>query len=449
MWTRPIDKNNALIECQAFIDDLLSKLIKTIAGHNLISFGKKLEALEPIDSSRVLFESKPSNSTQRVLKNALLEMCVSSEHIKPGSSFFSLLSFCYHFKAFRNTPLNDFHLDFINSCKNSYRGDTKALANQVNNFNSNSFINQVIKSIIELGSFNSSIAVSTWDGYESKIENKYGARFQAKLPDQFVITTNINQWKGSDVLCVVVDGIIETVSEIHHLLERASEHKKTMCIIARGFKEEVLATLGINFLRGTLSCIPIQLDTGLYTINTLKDIALSAKANMVSSLKGELISSIKYDELHETNFISANCKELIIHNKSSIKGVSTHIRHLRKRIEEEESEAVIKLLEDRISALSPNLISINLGTHLGEMRGLYKDRISQLIGILNTVCKDGVINVGNFEFDSAVFKQTSHMLKINKFNFVPAGAFYEGMKIGILTSHSIKNSAGFIVEDKC
>ncbi len=222
-----------------------------------------------------------------------------------------------------------------------------------------------------------------------------------------------------------------------------------MCIIARGFKEEVLATLGINFVRGTLNCIPIQLDTGLSTINTLKDIAISTKANMVSSLKGELISSIKYDELHETDFISAGCKELTIHNKSSIKIISMHIRHLRKKIEEEESEAIIKLLEDRISALSPNLISINLGTHLGEMRGLYKDRISQLIGILNTVCKDGIIDIGNFEFVSTVFKQTSCTLNINDFNFVPAGAFYEGMKIGILTSHSIKNSAGFIVEDRC
>lgn len=159
---------------------------------------------------------------------------------------------------------------------------------------------------------------------------------------------------------VCIDGLVENVSEIHHLLESAAKTKETIVAFFRGLSEEVSHTLKVNYDRGTVSFIPIVVKFDIDGANLLKDIALVSRGDVVSSLKGNLISSIDFDSLPRIDVASVSGSEVIIENKSVAGLVDLHIAQLQKKILSAENEATVEALTKRIQRLGTCQVSVHL-----------------------------------------------------------------------------------------
>jgi chaperonin GroEL (HSP60 family) len=159
---------------------------------------------------------------------------------------------------------------------------------------------------------------------------------------------------------VCIDGLVENVSEIHHLLESAAKSKETIVAFFRGLSEEVSHTLKVNYDRGTVSFIPIVVKFDIDGANLLKDIALVSRGDVVSSLKGNLISSIEFDSLPRIDVASVSGSEVIIENKSVAGLVDLHIAQLQKKILSAENEATVEALTKRIQRLGTYQVSVHL-----------------------------------------------------------------------------------------
>lgn len=159
---------------------------------------------------------------------------------------------------------------------------------------------------------------------------------------------------------VCIDGYIEDVAEIHHLLEAASSAKEPCMLFLRGMSEDVKHTLKVNYDRGSLRIIPVGVRFDLDGMNTLVDIAVTANSDVVSSLKGDLISNIKFHELPYVDQCTVYKGRVVVTNTSSHKAVGNHVSQLRKRRAEERVEDVGTLLDKRIKSLSPNHVIIRL-----------------------------------------------------------------------------------------
>lgn len=160
---------------------------------------------------------------------------------------------------------------------------------------------------------------------------------------------------------VCIDGFIENVSEIHHLLESSSEAKEPVLVFVRGLHDDVKHTLKVNFDRGSLVVIPVLVPFDLSGMNTLKDVAVSCSCRLVSSLSGELISSVRYSDLSSIDLATVYPDKVVMMNKRSQRSVAIHVKDLRSRREEQGLVGdVAKLLDDRIRALSPNHVVIRL-----------------------------------------------------------------------------------------
>tara|TARA_B100001029_G_scaffold173001_1_gene171353 strand:- start:119 stop:1468 length:1350 start_codon:yes stop_codon:yes gene_type:complete len=447
MWTEPKFSDRDKIKIREFIEIINSRLLESTQRKTLLSFGNKIERVCILDCVRVLSEVSPNNSLERVVKNSLLEMSISAESTKPGGSIFSLLSFCNFFLSKQKFNEEEFYSEIYKCSAKSYRSDLKGLIDQIKQISDDNHALRIFMKIIDGNSFNSSISVSEWSGNETKIEQKTGSRFAARVSENFLMATRINEWNGYDVSCIVIDGVIERVSEIHHLLESFSNSKKSLCIFARGYGEEVIATLASNYVRKTLKCVPFVIDINMSTINTLKDISVVANFNMISSMKGDIISSISEDDIAIVDSVSSKNGETTIFNFKNEEKINYHINFLRKKLEEEKEQDVCDLIEKRIMSLSPHIFSISLGSHLGEMRGLYKDRLNQLIGISNAICLDGIIKTESLESSIIPLIKTAQILEMAGFKSVPASSFFEGIKIGFITSQNLKKTTGFIVVD--
>lgn len=159
---------------------------------------------------------------------------------------------------------------------------------------------------------------------------------------------------------VCIDGYVEEVSEIHHLLEAAATAKEPVVVFLRGMSNDVKHTLKVNYDRGSLRMLPISAPFDLDGMNSLVDLSVVCGADLVSSLKGDLISSIKFHDAPYVEQVTVFKGRTIVANTSTHAQVAVHVANLRKRREDEQVDDKGKLLDKRIKSLSPNHVIIRL-----------------------------------------------------------------------------------------
>lgn len=159
---------------------------------------------------------------------------------------------------------------------------------------------------------------------------------------------------------ICIDGFIEDVSEIHHILEAASSAKEPCILFLRGVSEDVKHTLKVNYDRGSLRVVPVGVKFDLEGMNSIVDLSVATGAELVSSLKGDLISSIKFHETPYVDQVTIFKGRTVVMCPRTRFAVATHVATLRKRRQEEKLDDVGTLLDKRIRSLSPNHVVIRL-----------------------------------------------------------------------------------------
>jgi chaperonin GroEL (HSP60 family) len=159
---------------------------------------------------------------------------------------------------------------------------------------------------------------------------------------------------------VCIDGYIESVAEVHHLLEAASESKEPALLFVRGLDDEVRHTLKVNFDRGSLKVVPIIVRFDLEGMNALNDISIATGADLVTSNKGDLISTIKFHEAPRVIDAIVHGTKVVVRCDSTRAAVEAQVAFLRKRLQTEQVDDIVRLINLRIRSLSPNHVVIRL-----------------------------------------------------------------------------------------
>ncbi len=212
----------------------------------------------------------------------------------------------------------------------------------------------MVKEAIRLAGFAGRIIVEKTSSSIPSVEliRGYGFDLQQLLPIDV-------SFVHPRVTCI--DGYIESVSELHHLLEAAAAAKEPCVMFLRGMSEDVKHTLKVNYDRGSLRVVPVGVRYDLEGMNTLVDLSIVTGADLVSSLKGDLISNIKFEELPYVDQVTVFRGRVVVTNVKTHHRVNQHVAELRTR--REKPEVVIdvgRLLDMRIKSLSPNHVVVRL-----------------------------------------------------------------------------------------
>lgn len=212
-----------------------------------------------------------------------------------------------------------------------------------------SFSCDILMSAIDLGTINSKYTVRKSNNSSSYIELTNGYVFNIK--SFLEINKLIKQPK---VICI--DGFIESVSEIHHILVRLSENKIPCILFTRGMSDEVIHTIKVNNSRETIQLYPYCVPFDVENVNTLVDIAAACSCDVISSNKGELISSIDVNNIVSIDKATLNKSCVIITNETSKRRVHDHIQHLKLTLAERPE--IASIIVQRIRSLSTSNIDI-------------------------------------------------------------------------------------------
>jgi len=133
---------------------------------------------------------------------------------------------------------------------------------------------------------------------------------------------------------IIIDGYIQSVGEIHHILFNSNKDKKPYVIFHHGMSDEVKFNIIKNNKEGRTQVLPVSINFDETTLNILNDLAVVHDSFVVSSKLGQTISQESRKELPVGKQITFYKNKLIIKPVANKIKILMHKKFLKKRIDE-------------------------------------------------------------------------------------------------------------------
>ena len=205
-----------------------------------------------------------------------------------------------------------------------------------------------------------SININSYPGKDMSIECLDEFLFDVDYDTSFI--RNIPN-EAKNYKYVIINGFIESVGEIHHLLTEANQTKISYVIFCFGMNEEVKETILKNNKMGRLRVYPVSLNVNdENTLNILNDFAAIHGGHVVSSDMGESISQAVRKKLATGKKITFTNKGIVIKPCVSKDKIDLHRSFLKKRIDDAMIKADVNIdpLKKRLKMFTGKRINIYL-----------------------------------------------------------------------------------------
>lgn len=291
--------------------------------------------------------------------------------------------------------------------------------------------NRIMNKIFELLNIDDKILVKKSATSSTSIQREKGYAFEDLEIDQRFLSGGT--WIRKNVKCFLIDGYIESVSEIHHLLEELSKSKIPAVIFCIDALPEVTETLIKNFLMHNLDIILVKIPVTEMHINTLVDLGIIFSLEPIAAARGDTISIGLRAQNSKSDKIIISRSKISIERSEIGPNTVSHICNLRKRIEENINLACI--LEPRIRSLSSATIKIEVGIDDTKIDPNIIERLDRTFRSLPTLIKFGFIQKNDFQ----QFSYDKMCLLFGNNHVAPAEMAYQALKIFLSTRSSIQS----------
>jgi len=439
-----IENSKGEASVNAFLDKVNICIDGLLSNELGISYGNDYQHACPVDIVSIISEIDVCNHVELTVRNILLNAIISAEHSAVGAGMVAAIAFL---EAKKSLSLDVDYQVVSGHTRTTDLKTAKSILRRL--FGIDNKMYHMILKTCDIAGHNGQVYINNIPKDTSYIELTSGYRFKCHINKNFEHAAQLTKWSRSNVRVFVIDGIIENVSEINHILEYMSDSKEPGIIFARGYAEDVIATLAVNHKRKTLDVVPVEIPFDLQGMNMLKDLATVCGSDVTSSLKGDLISSINIDDIPTIDRVISDSYVVIIEHGSTQRHVGRLVQSLRARIEDESMvEDKIQLLNERIKALTANCIEVSLGPEYSKNIQLNTHRLTAGIQMMAEICRGGIIEleyVSKHQSDIAshVFKR----LLDSNYHYISAMSGIHGIELGLKAFELINSVGAFIIRD--
>lgn len=224
-----------------------------------------------------------------------------------------------------------------------------------------------------------------------------GMNFDRGYISPYMVTdTEKMQAELDNPYILITDKKISAISEILPILEKVVQKGKPLLIIAEDIDGEALATLVVNKLRGTFTCVGVKAPAfGERRKAMLQDIAILTNGQVVSEDVGAKLENVGLEVLGTANKVVVKKDEtIIVDGAGSEEDVKNRIANIRTLIDTTESEYDKEKLQERMAKLSGGVAIIQVGAATETELKEKKHRIEDALAATKAAVEEGIVSGG-------------------------------------------------------
>ena len=217
------------------------------------------------------------------------------------------------------------------------------------------------------------------------------------LSAHFVTDAQRMEVSLDEPLILITDGKVSTVNDIVPTLEKVAQAGgRPLAIIAEDVEGEALATLVVNKLRGTISCVGIKAPGfGDRRKALLEDIAIMTGGTVISSDTGLTLDAVEIAHLGSARRLLALKDETtIVEGHGAAEATEARVAQIRIQAEDTTSDYDREKLQERLAALVGGVAVIRVGAATEPEMNERKSRTEDALSATRAAVEEGIVPGG-------------------------------------------------------
>ncbi len=207
-----------------------------------------------------------------------------------------------------------------------------------------------------------------------------------------------------DAFILITDKKISNIQEILPLLEQILQAGKKLVIVAEDVEGEALATILVNRLRGTFTCVCVKAPGfGDRRKEMLQDIAILTGGEVITSDLGLELKDTTVAQLGRAKQVKVTKENTIIVDGAGEKeAISARVNQIKSQIETTTSEFDKEKLQERLAKLAGGVAVIHVGAATEVEMKEMKLRIEDALAATKAAVEEGYVAGGGVALLNAI-----------------------------------------------
>ena len=268
-------------------------------------------------------------------------------------------------------------------------------------------IGQLISDAMEKVGKDGVITVEESKTMKTELTTVEGMQFDRGYASAYMVTDTDKMVAELDnPYILITDKKISNIQEILPVLEQVVQAGKKLLIIAEDVEGEALATLVVNKLRGTFTCVAVKAPGfGDRRKEMLRDIAILTGGQVISEELGLELKEATVDMLGQAHQVKVDKENTtIIDGAGDKEEIKNRVNQIKAQIAETTSDYDREKLQERLAKLAGGVAVIQVGAATEIEMKERKMRIEDALAATRAAVEEGIVPGGGVALLNAIAK---------------------------------------------
>ncbi len=249
------------------------------------------------------------------------------------------------------------------------------------------------------------ITVEESKGFTTDLKVVEGMQFDRGYISPYMVTdTEKMEAVLEEPYILLTDRKVSNIHDLLPLLEKIVQQGKSLMLIAEDVEGEALATLVVNKLRGTFTCVAVKAPGfGDRRKQMLEDVAVLTGGEVVSEDLGIDLKNVEIDMLGRARQVRITKEEtVIVDGSGDSEEIKKRISQIRTQIDDSTSDFDREKLQERLAKLAGGVAVIEVGAATETEMKEKKLRIEDALSATRAAVEEGIVPGGGIAYLSVI-----------------------------------------------